>query len=82
MNNFRDVAALAKEARVAWVTQDAGELAQRVAELLENAPLREEVAQRAQALVREQQGASQRILDILSALLELAGAEGTRPDCQ
>jgi len=32
--------------------------------------------------VREQQGASQRILDILSALLELAGAEGDRPGYQ
>jgi 3-deoxy-D-manno-octulosonic-acid transferase len=82
MNNFRDVAALAKEAGVAWVAQDAEELARRVAELLENEPLREAVARRAQALVREQQGASLRILDILSALLELAGAEGDRPGYQ
>jgi 3-deoxy-D-manno-octulosonic-acid transferase len=76
------VAALAKEAGVAWVAQDAEELARRVAELLENEPLREAVARRAQALVREQQGASLRILDILSALLELAGAEGDRPGYQ
>jgi len=82
MNNFRDVAALAKETRVAWVAQDAGELAQRVTELLENEPLRKEVARRARALVREQQGASRRILDILIALLELEGAEGARPDYQ
>jgi 3-deoxy-D-manno-octulosonic-acid transferase len=76
MNNFRDVAALAKEARVAWVARDAEELAQRAAELLEAEPLRQEVARRAQALVREQQGASRRILDILSELLELAGTGG------
>lgn len=76
MNNFRDVAALAKEAGVAWVAQDAGELVQRVADLLENEPLREEVARRAQALVREQQGASLRILDILGGLLDTATVSG------
>lgn len=77
MNNFRDVAALAKEAGVAWVAQDAGELVQRVADLLGNEPLREEVARRAQALVREQQGAALRILDILGGLLDTATVSGT-----
>lgn len=76
MNNFRDVAALAKEAGVAWVAQDAGELVQRVTDLLENEPLREEVARRAQALVREQQGASLRISDILGGLLDTATVPG------
>ncbi len=71
MQNFRDVAAMAQQAGVAWTAHNGDELVQQVARLLGDARLREEVARRARALVTEQQGASQRIVEMVKELLEL-----------
>ncbi|MCS6830214.1 MAG: 3-deoxy-D-manno-octulosonic acid transferase [Armatimonadota bacterium] len=69
MHNFRDVAALARQAGVAWTAHSEEELVQHVSRLLRDERLRAEVARRAQTLVREQQGASQRITEILKAFM-------------
>lgn len=70
MHNFRDVAALARQAGVAWTAQGVDELVQHVSRLLEDERLRHEVARRARALVTEQQGASRRIAEMVKAIVE------------
>ncbi|MGC8784176.1 MAG: 3-deoxy-D-manno-octulosonic acid transferase [Armatimonadota bacterium] len=70
MHNFRDVAALARQAGVAWTANGVGELVQHVSRLLGDERLRAEVARRAKALVMEQQGASRRITDIVKAIMD------------
>lgn len=72
MNNFRDVAALAQQAQVAWTAQNAEEVVAHVTRLLQDEGLRQEVAERARRLVLQQQGASQRLADTIQSLLELA----------
>ncbi|MDW8103371.1 MAG: 3-deoxy-D-manno-octulosonic acid transferase [Armatimonadota bacterium] len=69
MHNFRDVAALAQQAGVAWTASSVEEVVQHVSRLLADAQLLAEVARRAKALVCQQQGASQRITELVKALL-------------
>lgn len=69
MHNFRDVAALARQTSVAWTARDVDELVQQVARLLGDVQLREEIARRARALVADQQGATQRIVEMIRGLL-------------
>lgn len=69
MHNFRDVAALAQQAGVAWTARSAEETVQQVSRLLEDERLRAEVARQAQALVSQQQGASQRVTSLLQSLI-------------
>ncbi|GIV15203.1 MAG: 3-deoxy-D-manno-octulosonic acid transferase [Armatimonadota bacterium] len=70
MHNFRDVAALAQQASVAWTAHNMEELVQHVSRLLGDERLRAEVARRAKALVTEQQGASRRIIEMMKAMVE------------
>ncbi|GBC95164.1 hypothetical protein HRbin16_00951 [bacterium HR16] len=70
MHNFRDVAALARQAGVAWTASSVEELVQHVSRLLGDERLRAEVARRAKMLVMEQQGASQRITEIVRSIVE------------
>ncbi len=70
MQNFRDVAAMARQAAVAWTATSVDDLVQQVSRLLAESRLREEVAHRARALVEEQQGASQRIVEMVRSLLD------------
>jgi 3-deoxy-D-manno-octulosonic-acid transferase len=70
MHNFRDVAALARQAGVAWAANSVEDLMRHVSRLLEDGHLRAEVARRARALVTEQQGASRRIAEMVKALVE------------
>lgn len=69
MHNFRDVAALAQQAGVAWAAQSADEVVQHVSRLLEDESLRADVACRAKTLVSQQQGASQRVVELLRAFV-------------
>lgn len=69
MHNFRDVANLAQQVGVAWTAGSVDELVECVARLLQDAPLRAEVAARARELVLQQQGAARRIVEVIQALL-------------
>lgn len=73
MANFRDIAALAESAGVGFRVADAGELARRIVEMVSDAPGREELASRAQAMVRAHRGAAGRYADVM------AGEEGGAP---
>lgn len=70
MLNFRDVAAMARQAGVAWEARNVDELVECTLRLLQDASLREEVAHRAQNLIAEQQGASRRVLEIVKTSVE------------
>lgn len=68
MHNFRDVVGLAHQAQVAWAAADVDEIVELVSKLLQDESLRSQVSARAQQLVAEQQGASQRIIAMLQQL--------------
>lgn len=69
MQNFRDVAGMARQAGVAWTASNIGELVEYASRLLRDAHLREAVARRARMLIAEQQGASQRTVELVKMLL-------------
>jgi 3-deoxy-D-manno-octulosonic-acid transferase len=60
---------MARQAGVAWTARDEGELVEQVSRLLQDVRLREEVARRAQQLITEQQGASQRTVEMVRMIL-------------
>ncbi|MGC8666768.1 MAG: 3-deoxy-D-manno-octulosonic acid transferase [Chthonomonadales bacterium] len=72
MQNFRDLAEAAQEAGVGWRVDDAEQLAQRIVDLIEDAPRRAEIAGRATALIVENQGASARYVQALAQLTQEA----------
>ena len=67
--NFRDAAKRLVEVGGAIMVKDAGELEAELAGLIADAGLRERMGTAAQELVRRQQGATARTLDVLDALL-------------
>ncbi len=67
--NFRDAANRLVEAGGAVMVRDAAELERELAKLLEDAALRERMGAAAQRLVREQQGATGRTLDVIDSVL-------------
>jgi 3-deoxy-D-manno-octulosonic-acid transferase len=67
--NFRDAANRLLDAGGAVMVQDAAELERELAKLLEDAGRRERMGGAAQKLVREQQGATERTLDVLDRVL-------------
>lgn len=69
MQNFRDVAGMARQAGVAWTASNSSELVQYASRLLRDVHLREEVARRARMLIAEQQGASHRTVELVKMLL-------------
>ncbi len=69
MQNFRDVAEMARQAGVAWTARDESELVEQVARILQDVRLREEIARRAQQLISAQQGASQRTVELVRMIL-------------
>lgn len=68
MHNQRDLAALAEAAGAAVQVQNADELARAVAETLEDAGLRERLAEGARRLLRENAGAAEQCAVLLAAL--------------
>jgi 3-deoxy-D-manno-octulosonic-acid transferase len=69
MSNFRDLAAMAESAGVGFRVSNSDELADKVVALLRDSNGRSIIAQRAQGLVRENQGASARYAEEITALL-------------
>lgn len=67
--NFRDAARRLVEAGGATMVRDAGELAPALAELLDDESKRTAMGDAARRLVRDQQGATARTLDLLDELL-------------
>jgi 3-deoxy-D-manno-octulosonic-acid transferase len=67
--NFRDAAGRLLDAGGAVMVQDAAELERELAKLLEDAGLRERMGESARKLVREQQGATERTLDVLDRVI-------------
>jgi 3-deoxy-D-manno-octulosonic-acid transferase len=67
--NFRDAANRLIDAGGAVMVQDAAELERELAKLLEDAGRRQRMGEAAQKLVREQQGATERTLDVLDRIL-------------
>ncbi|HVK18272.1 MAG TPA: glycosyltransferase, partial [Fimbriiglobus sp.] len=67
--NFRDAANRLIEAGGAVMVQDAAELERELAKLLEDAGRRERMGEAARKLVREQQGATDRTLDVLDRVI-------------
>ena len=67
--NFRDAARRLVEAGGAVTVKDAAELERELAKLLTDVGLRERMGSAARDLVRQQQGATQRTLDVLDRLL-------------
>jgi 3-deoxy-D-manno-octulosonic-acid transferase len=67
--NFRDAANRLIGAGGAVMVQDAAELERELAKLLEDAGRREQMGEAARKLVREQQGATERTLDVLDRVL-------------
>ena len=74
--NFRDAASRLIDAGGAVMVQDAAELERELAKLLEDASLRERMGEAARKLVREQQGATERTLDVLDRVMSRAATEG------
>jgi 3-deoxy-D-manno-octulosonic-acid transferase len=70
--NFRDAARRLVEVGGAIVVKDAGELEAELPRLIADAGLRERMGAAARELVRRQQGATDRTLDVLDALLPAA----------
>ena len=68
--NFRDAANRLLDAGGAVMVQDAAELERELAKLLEDAGLRERMGEAARKLVREQQGATERTLDVLDRVIQ------------
>ncbi|MGQ9879952.1 MAG: 3-deoxy-D-manno-octulosonic acid transferase [Armatimonadota bacterium] len=69
MQNFRDVAGMARQAGVSWTASNSSELVEYASRLLRDVHLREEVARRARMLIAEQQGASHRTVELVKMLL-------------
>jgi 3-deoxy-D-manno-octulosonic-acid transferase len=69
--NFRDAAHRLIDAGGAVMVRDAAELERELAKLLEDAGLRERMGEAARNLVREQQGATGRTLDVLDRVIGL-----------
>jgi 3-deoxy-D-manno-octulosonic-acid transferase len=67
--NFRDAANRLVEAGGAVMVRDAAELGRELAKLLEDSGLRQRMGEAARKLVREQQGATVRTLDVLDQVL-------------
>ncbi|MBI4389304.1 MAG: hypothetical protein HY580_03910, partial [Nitrospinae bacterium] len=55
---------------VAFVTRDAGEMSAKIRELLGDPALREELSQKARSLIDSRKGASKRMAEIISWILE------------
>lgn len=70
MENCQDVAEELGRHGVAFVTRDAGEMSAKIRELLGNPALREELSRKAQALIDSRKGASKRMAEIISWILE------------
>jgi 3-deoxy-D-manno-octulosonic-acid transferase len=68
--NFRDAANRLLDAGGAVMVQDAAGLERELAKLLEDASLRERMGEAARKLVREQQGATERTLDVLDRVIQ------------
>jgi 3-deoxy-D-manno-octulosonic-acid transferase len=68
--NFRDIVALLLNAEAAVVVRDGEELTQFVERCLTDVEYRRNLAQRGQLLVREQQGATARTVDLLAEIIE------------
>ncbi len=69
--NFRDAANRLIDAGGAVMVRDAAELERELAKLLEDADLRRRMGEAARKLVREQQGATERTLDVLDRVIGL-----------
>jgi 3-deoxy-D-manno-octulosonic-acid transferase len=67
--NFRDAARRLIDAGGAVMVNDTAELERELAKLLEDAGLRGRMGEAARKLVREQQGATERTLDVLDRVL-------------
>lgn len=67
--NFRDAANRLLDAGGAVMVRDAAELERELAKLLEDFGLRERMGEAARKLVREQQGATERTLDVLDRVI-------------
>ena len=67
--NFRDAARRLVETGGAVMVYDEAELERELAALVENADRRRRMGEAARALVREQQGATERTLDVIDAVL-------------
>jgi 3-deoxy-D-manno-octulosonic-acid transferase len=72
--NFRDAADRLVEAGGAVMVRDAAELERELAKLLGDAALRERMGAAARRLVREQQGATERTLDVIDAVTGSRGS--------
>jgi len=68
--NFRDIVALLLNAEAAVVVRDGDELTQFVQRCLTDVEYRRNLAQRGQTLVRQQQGATGRTVDLLAEIIE------------
>jgi 3-deoxy-D-manno-octulosonic-acid transferase len=69
--NFRDASNRLIDAGGAVMVRDAAELERELAKLLEDAGLRRRMGEAARKLVREQQGATERTLDVLDRVIGL-----------
>ena len=75
--NFRDAARRLVEAGGAVTVNDAAGLGRELARLLDDAALRERMGAAARELVRQQQGATQRTLDLLDRVLATSSPPGS-----
>jgi len=76
--NFTEVYGFLTAAHAAWVVNDADELLSRLLILLADFDLRATAGRRAQAVVAENRGAVDRVMDILMPLLELPANQSAR----
>src|SRR5262245_12122956 len=68
MENFRDIARLFLEAKAAFQIQDSTQLASAITQLLANPQQASAVGHRALAIVRQNAGATERVLQVLEPL--------------
>ena len=76
--NFTEVYGFLTAAHAAWVVNDADELLSRLLILLADSDLRATAGRRAQAVVAENRGAVDRVMEILMPLLELPANQSAR----